>query len=71
MVIKVFFAVLVLCTVAVAAVILAIHFRVKRHLSKAPGASATPEAVGVERSSGATAAREATGEQRLDGEAGR
>jgi hypothetical protein len=33
-VIKVFFAVLVLCTVAVVAVILAVHFRVKRHLQK-------------------------------------
>lgn len=31
-VIRIFFAVLVLCTVAVAAVILAVHFRVKRHL---------------------------------------
>ena len=32
MVIKVFFVLLVLCTVAIAAVCLAIHFRVKRHL---------------------------------------
>ena len=32
MVIKVFFSVLVLCTAAVVAVVLAIHFRVKRHL---------------------------------------
>jgi Na+/H+-dicarboxylate symporter len=31
-VIKVFFAVLLLCTAAVVAVILAIHFRIKRHL---------------------------------------
>jgi hypothetical protein len=31
-VIKVFFSVLVLCTAAVVAVVLAIHFRVKRHL---------------------------------------
>lgn len=31
-VIRIFFAVLVLCTVAVVAVILAVHFRVKRHL---------------------------------------
>ena len=30
--IKVFFAVLVVCTAAIAAVCLAIHFRVKRHL---------------------------------------
>jgi hypothetical protein len=33
-VIKVFFAVLVLCTAAISAVCLAIHFRVKRHLSQ-------------------------------------
>jgi hypothetical protein len=33
-VIKVFFTVLVLCTAAVVAVVLAIHFRVKRHLSQ-------------------------------------
>ena len=32
MVIKVFFAVLVLCTAAIVVVCLAIHFRVKRHL---------------------------------------
>lgn len=32
MVIKLFFVLLVLCTVAIAAVCLAIHFRVKRHL---------------------------------------
>ncbi len=32
MAIKVFFALLVLCTIAVVAVILAIHFRVRRHL---------------------------------------
>jgi hypothetical protein len=31
-VIKLFFLLLVLCTVAIAAVCLAIHFRVKRHL---------------------------------------
>jgi hypothetical protein len=33
-VIKVFFSVLVLCTVAVVVVVLAVHFRVKRHLSR-------------------------------------
>jgi hypothetical protein len=38
-VIKVFFAVLVLCTVAVVAVILAIHFRVKWHLREESGAA--------------------------------
>ena len=34
MVIKAFFTVLVVCTMAVVAVVLAIHFRVKRHLSQ-------------------------------------
>jgi len=33
-VIKVFFAVLVLCTIAVVAVVLAVHLRVKRHLDQ-------------------------------------
>ena len=42
MVIRIFFAVLVLCTVAVVAVILAVHFRVKRHLQEQT--TATPEA---------------------------
>ncbi|MFZ0312942.1 MAG: hypothetical protein WAL85_09565 [Candidatus Korobacteraceae bacterium] len=42
MVIKVFFTVLVLCTVAVVAVILAIHFRVKRHLEQ-PATNPAPE----------------------------
>lgn len=32
MVIKLFFVLLVLCTIAIVAVCLAIHFRVKRHL---------------------------------------
>lgn len=32
MVIKVFFVLLILCTAAIAAVCLAIHFRIKRHL---------------------------------------
>jgi hypothetical protein len=39
-VIKVFFAVLVLCTAAVVAVILAVHFRVKRHLQEQTVAAA-------------------------------
>ncbi|HLI64283.1 MAG TPA: hypothetical protein VKV05_12860 [Terriglobales bacterium] len=39
--IKVFFSVLVLCTAAVVSVVLAIHFRVKRHLRQS--APATPE----------------------------
>jgi len=47
-VIKVFFTVLVLCTVAVVAVILAIHFRVKRHLREQPATNPAPEAVGLE-----------------------
>lgn len=42
MVIKVFFSVLVLCTVAVVAVVLAIHFRVKRHLKQDPGPPISP-----------------------------
>jgi len=47
-VIKVFFTVLVLCTVAVVAVILAIHFRVKRHLREQPAPSLSSEVVGLE-----------------------
>jgi len=47
-VIKVFFTVLVLCTVAVVAVILAIHFRVKRHLREQPGTNPAPQVVGIE-----------------------
>jgi hypothetical protein len=46
-VIKVFFTVLVLCTVAVVAVILAIHFRVKRHLREQPATNPAPEVVGL------------------------
>jgi hypothetical protein len=46
--IKVFFTVLVLCTVAVVAVILAIHFRVKRHLREQPATAPPPEVVGLE-----------------------
>jgi hypothetical protein len=42
-VIKVFFTVLVLCTVAVVAVVLAIHFRVKRHLGEQSRSPASPE----------------------------
>jgi len=44
-VIKVFFAVLVLCTVAVVAVILAVHFRVKRHLQEQTAATPDSETV--------------------------
>jgi len=47
-VIKVFFAVLVLCTVAVVAVVLAIHFRVKRHLREEPSAVPEIRPTGVE-----------------------
>jgi hypothetical protein len=42
-VIKVFFTVLVLCTAAVVAVVLAIHFRVKRHLREEPGLPISPD----------------------------
>jgi len=41
-VIKIFFAVLVLCTLAVVAVILAVHFRVKRHLQEQTAAAPEP-----------------------------
>jgi hypothetical protein len=44
-VIKVFFAVLVLCTAAVVAVILAVHFRVKRHLQEQTAATPDSETV--------------------------
>ena len=44
MVIKIFFAVLVLCTAAVVAVILAVHFRVKRHLREKKAAPETEAA---------------------------
>jgi hypothetical protein len=54
--IKVFFVVLVLCTGAIAAVILAIHFRVKNHLrpDAVPPASSDSQLVGVEQSAGET-----------------
>ena len=54
MAIKVFFVVLVLCTGAIVAVILAIHFRVKKHLrpNTAPPASSDSQLVGVEQSGG-------------------
>ncbi|MGA8878965.1 MAG: hypothetical protein WB555_25710 [Candidatus Korobacteraceae bacterium] len=54
MAIKVFFVVLVLCTGAIVAVILAIHFRVKEHLrpDTAPPASSDSQLVGVEQSGG-------------------
>jgi hypothetical protein len=38
-VIKVLFPVLVLCTIAVVAVVMAIHFRVKKHLREEPPAN--------------------------------
>jgi hypothetical protein len=50
--IKVFFVVLVLCTGAIVAVILAIHFRVKKHLRPVPPASSDSQLVGVEQSAG-------------------
>lgn len=53
MVIKVFFTVLVLCTAAVVAVVVAIHFRVKRHLREQPSTSPAPEVVGLEEPIGA------------------
>jgi hypothetical protein len=40
---KVLFPVLVLCTVAVVAVVLAIHFRVKRHLREQTHIAPAPE----------------------------
>jgi hypothetical protein len=53
--IKVFFVVLVLCTGAIVAVILAIHFRVKKHLRPdAVPASSDSQLVGVEQSAGET-----------------
>jgi hypothetical protein len=45
---KVLFPVLVLCTAAVVAVVLAIHFRVKRHLREQPSPSPVPETPGNE-----------------------
>jgi hypothetical protein len=47
-VIKVLFPVLVLCTIAVVAVIMAIHFRVKKHLREEPPANPAPELVKTE-----------------------
>jgi len=56
-VIKVFFLVLVLCTIAVVAVTLAVHFRVKRHLREEPRPPASPasELIGVEQHNDAQA----------------
>lgn len=48
MVIKVLFPVLVLCTIAVVAVIMAIHFRVKKHLREEPPANPASEVVETE-----------------------
>ncbi len=45
MVIKVLFPVLVLCTLAVVAVVMAIHFRVKKHLREEPPANPASELV--------------------------
>ena len=45
---KVLFPVLVLCTAAVVAVVLAIHFRVKRHLREEPPPSPASETPGGE-----------------------
>jgi hypothetical protein len=42
-VIKVLFPVLVLCTIAVVAVVMAIHFRVKKHLREEPPANPVSE----------------------------
>jgi hypothetical protein len=47
-VIKVLFPVLVLCTIAVVAVVMAIHFRVKKHLREEPPVNPAPEAVETE-----------------------
>jgi hypothetical protein len=49
-VIKIFFLVLILCTAAVVAVILAIHFRVKKHLRQeaAPPSGFGPDNAGDE-----------------------
>jgi hypothetical protein len=44
-VIKVLFPVLVLCTIAVVAVVMAIHFRVKKHLREEPPANPAAESV--------------------------
>jgi hypothetical protein len=48
-VIKVLFPVLVLCTIAVVAVVMAIHFRVKKHLREEPPANPASELVESER----------------------
>lgn len=48
MVIKVLFPVLVLCTIAVVAVVMAIHFRVKKHLREESPANPAPEVVETE-----------------------
>jgi hypothetical protein len=47
-VIKVLFPVLVLCTLAVVAVVMAIHFRVKKHLREEPPANPASELLGTE-----------------------
>jgi hypothetical protein len=54
---KVLFPVLVLCTAAVVAVVLAIHFRVKRHLREQPPPSPVAETPGDEERSEDKASR--------------
>jgi hypothetical protein len=66
-VIKVFFTVLVLCTAAVVAVGLAIHFRVKRHLREQAAPNPAPEGVGLKEP---IAAPVGPGEARSSGDAG-
>jgi len=67
--IKVFFVVLVLCTGAIVAVILAIHFRVKKHLrpDTVPPASSDSQLVGVKQS-GDEAESESNGSEDPAGE---
>ena len=59
MVIKVLFPVLVLCTIAVVAVVLAIHFRVKKHLRGEAAATAETVEAGSREEPEAPAAEEA------------
>jgi hypothetical protein len=47
-VIKIFFTALVLCTVAVVAVCLGVHLRVKRHLRQQQGSPGGPDSEGAE-----------------------
>ena len=52
---KVLFPVLVLCTIAVVAVVMAIHFRVKKHLRVEPPTNPTTELPGSEQRTDAEA----------------